>query len=212
MRGPENLELAGARAPDGTPVPVRELRGFSITRLIARKVLRAGGWTISGDVPDLPKMVCILGKHTSNWDGVWCVALMFAMDDRPVGWILKDVAYKFPFRTVLRWLGAIPVNRRAPEGFVGQASRKFVEGNSSILCIAPEGTRRKAERWKTGFYRIAQESNAPIILGFLDYERRVGGVGPLIWPTGDYDADMRRIADFYRDIVPRVPDYASEIR
>lgn len=211
MSLPEVLDPAEVRAPDGTPVPMRELRGFSITRTIARLILRGGGWTISGQVPDLPKMVCILGKHTSNWDGVWCVALMFAMDDRPVGWIIKDVAFRFPFRRLLRWLGAIPVNRHAPEGFVSQASRKFVEGDSSILCIAPEGTRRKAEKWKTGFYRIAQESDAPIILGFLDYKRGISGVGPIIWPTGDYDADLRQIADFYRDITPRNPEFASEI-
>jgi 1-acyl-sn-glycerol-3-phosphate acyltransferase len=163
-------------------------------------------------VPDLPKIVCILGKHTSNWDGVWCVALMFAMEDRPVGWVMKDVAFRFPFRTVLRWLGAIPVNRHAPEGFVKQASERFMEGKSSMLCIAPEGTRGKVGQWKTGFYRIAQECDVPIMLGFLDYGRRVGGVGPVIWPTGDYDADMRKIAEFYNAITPRNPDSVSEIR
>ncbi len=203
---------AGVHAPDGTWIAMRTLRGFSITRVLARAFLRAGGWTLSGQVPDLPKMICILGKHTSNWDGVWCVALMFAMEDRPVGWIVKDIAFRFPFRRLLRWLGAIPVNRKAPEGFVTQASQRFVEGNASMLCIAPEGTRGKADKWKTGFYRIAQECNAPIILGYLDYRRRVGGVGPLVWLSGDYDADLRKIAAFYENITPRHPEFASEIR
>lgn len=202
----------GVIAPDGRRISWRVHRGFSFMRSAARLVLRAGGWKVEGHVPDLPKMVAILGHHTSNWDAIWCIALKYVLEDRPVGWIMKDNAFRFPFRSALLWLGCIPVTRDAPEGFVKQVSRKFMEGRFSVLGLAPEGTRTKVERWKTGFYRIAMECSVPIVPAFIDYKRRVLGVGPPIWPTGDYEADMHEIARFYGGVTPRRPESASEVR
>jgi 1-acyl-sn-glycerol-3-phosphate acyltransferase len=158
-------------------------------------------------------MVAILGNHTSNWDAIWSVILKYVIEDRPIGWVMKDNAFRFPFRAVLLWLGCIPVKRHAPEGFVEQVSRKFMAGKFAAISITPEGTRRKVDRWKTGFYRIAVECGGiPIVPTFIDYKRKVMGVGPALWPSGDYDADMRVLAKFYGGVAARHPEFASEAR
>jgi hypothetical protein len=41
------------------------------------------------------------------------------------------------------------------------------------------------------------------VLGFLDYQRKVGGLGPLFYPTGDYQTDMEEIKTFYSTISGR---------
>ncbi len=208
----EDPNSAGVRAPDGTQIPWRTLQGFSVMRSLAHLVLRVGGWKVEGRVPDLPKMVAILGQHTSNWDAIWTITLKYVLIDRPVGWVMKDNAFRFPFRSLLRWLGCIPVSRDTPEGFVKQVSQQFMNGKLCAVSIAPEGTRRRVDRWKTGFYRIAVECGVPIVPVFLDYKRRVMGAGPIVWPSGDYDADMRVLARFYQQVTPRHPELASEVR
>ncbi len=212
MSRQDTSESGGVLAPDGRRIAWRTHEGFSVVRSIARMVLRAGGWKVEGRVPDLPKMVAILGHHTSNWDAIWSITLKYVIEDRPIGWMMKDNAFRFPFRTMLLWLGCIPVTRDAPEGFVKHVSRKFMDGKFAAISIAPEGTRAKVERWKTGFYRIAVECGVPIVPTFIDYKRRVMGVGPVIWPTGDYDADMRELARFYGGVTPRHPELASDVR
>jgi len=208
----ESNESDSVRTPDGRHIPWRTVRGFSAMRFLAWLVLRASGWKVEGRVPDLPKMVAILGQHTSNWDAIWTIALKYVLIDRPVGWVMKDTAFRFPFRTLLLWLGCIPVSRKSPEGFVEQVSRQFMAGKLCAVSIAPEGTRNRVDRWKTGFYRIAEECGVPIVPVFLDYKRRVMGAGPIVWTTGDYDADMRELARFYATVTPRHPELASEVR
>ena len=208
----ETPDDSGARAPDGTRIPWRSPQGVSVRRALARWVRRVGGWKVEGRVPDLPKMVAILGQHTSNWDAIWTITLKYVLIDRPVGWVMKDTAFRFPFRSVLLRLGCIPVSRDTPDGFVKQVSRQFMAGRLCAVSIAPEGTRRKVDRWKTGFYRIAEECGVPIVPVFLDYKRRVMGAGPIVWPTGDYDADMRELSRFYQTVTPRHPELASEVR
>lgn len=212
MTGLDVHDPAGLRAPDGRLIPWHRPRGSRIKRHIALFLMRLGGWRLDFHVPDLPKMVAILGHHTSNWDGVWCVVVKYVVEDRPVAWIMKDTAYKFPFRAALDWLGCIPVNRRAPEGFVEQAARRFMESDSVVLSITPEGTRKRTDQWKSGFYRIAQACDIPIVPVYLDYKRREFGTGTPFWPSGDYTADMHRLAEFYAGRTPRNPELAGDIR
>jgi len=89
---------------------------------------------------------------------------------------------------------------------VAQSIKQFNQNERLILTIAPSGTRKKVKKWKTGFYYIAQGANVPIVLGFLDYRRKVGGLGPTIYPTGDVDADMKTIRAFYSGVTGRYPE------
>jgi 1-acyl-sn-glycerol-3-phosphate acyltransferase len=127
--------------------------------------------------------------HTSNWDfttGLW-VKLALRLEVR---FVAKHTLFCWPLGPVLRWLGGIPVDRQAASGFVGEIARGVREAEKMVLMVAPEGTRKRTEKWKSGFYRIAQEAGVPILLLRFDYPRRRVLLGPLFRPTGDYERDL----------------------
>jgi 1-acyl-sn-glycerol-3-phosphate acyltransferase len=156
---------------------------------LGRLMLGLRGWTIEGDFPDIPKLVMAFAPHTSNWDfptGLW-VKLALRIEVR---FVAKHTLFRWPFSPLLRRLGGIPVDRQAAAGFVGEISRGVREAGKIVLVVAPEGTRKRTEKWKSGFYRIALEAGVPILLLRFDYPHRRVLLGPLFWPTGDYESDL----------------------
>ena len=140
----------------------------------------------------------IAAPHTSNWDFpvMLSVVLKFKMD---VHWIGKHTMFPKPIGWFMRWLGGIPIDRSAAQNTVEQAAEAFNQSQELVRLLAPEGTRGKVENWKAGFYHIAQAVNLPIQLAFLDAKTKVVGFGPLFQPTGDFDADMKVMLEFYKD-------------
>ena len=112
----------------------------------------------------------------------------------------------------MRWFGGVPVNRRSRQNSVQQLAAEFACRKEFRLAIAPEGTRDRAEFWKSGFYFIACEAQVPIVLGMLDYKNKVGGLYEVIHPTGDIHADMEQIREFYSGVQGRYPDDFGPIR
>ena len=177
---------------------------------LAKFVLWAGGWRAVGTLPDLPKFVVIGAPHTSNWDWFWMLpfAIVFRTE---VVWMVKHTVYRWPFKSILRRIGAIPIDRRSSHNVVEQAIQAFENNERLVMLLTPEGTRKRLPYWKSGFYHIARGANVPIVLGFLDYKRKVGGVGPTMMPTGDIEADMKVIRDFYAGITAKHPEKTSDI-
>lgn len=181
-----------------------------LLRAIAHGILRIGGWEAVGGQPEVPKAVLIAYPHTSNWDGLWALTYKVAvgLDVRFFG---KHTLFWFPLGTLLRALGGIPLDRSKPGSAVDQAVQALTENDTFYFGLAPEGTRRRRPHWKTGFYRIAERANVPVILAFMDYKHRRIGLGPTFEITGDRDADMKRIAEFYADVGGHHPENASPI-
>lgn len=178
-----------------TPIVNALLRGLSLT------LLRLGGWKVEGALPpQAVKSVLIAAPHTSNWDLPYTLMLAFALRLR-VYWMGKQSIFRAPFGGLMRWLGGIPVNRSQSSNLVASSAQAMREAEGPMqLIIPPEGTRGRTRHWKTGFYFIAQQAGVPIVLAFVDFGRKVGGLGPLFQPTGDVDADMARIKAFYAPI------------
>lgn len=166
------------------------------TRWIGRTILNLGGWRMVGAFPDVPKAVLIGAPHSSNWDGVWGFAAKMALG-LDIRIIAKKELMRGPMGTLLRRLGVIPIDRSAPGGFVGQTVERIREAESFWLGVAPEGTRKRVEKWKTGFWKIAHEADIPIILEYFHYPEKIIGIGPTIRTTGDMEADMARIRAWY---------------
>ena len=124
----------------------------------------------------------------------------------------KHTLFKPPFGWFMRWMGGVAVDRRANHNVVDQMAKELRERESLILAVPAEGTRKYVDYWKSGFYYIAQQAGVPIILGFLDYEKKVGGFGPALMPSGDIRADMDKIREFYKDIKGKRPEYFGRIR
>ncbi len=187
--------------PDSLP-----RRGNRLTRAVGRLLLRLGGWRLTGEFPDAPKFVVAAAPHTSNWDGLWAIALFLATGV-DFHWMAKKELFALPLLgRLFRWLGGVPVDRQAPRGLVEQVVDQFREREAFLLVITPEGTRRRVERWKTGFYRIAHAAQVPIVLGFVDYPRRLLGIGPTFVPTGEMDREIAAMRAFFAQMTGRHPE------
>lgn len=168
------------------------------------------GWSFNGELPPQGKFMLICAPHTSNWDLIYLLAIMFMLRIK-VSWMGKHTLFKKPFGGIMRWLGGIPIDRRSPHGAVDQIVEHFARQDDLIIAIAPEGTRKKTDNWKSGFYHIAHKAQIPILLGFVDYANKKAGTGPSFIPSGDVVQDMDVIRDFYKDIRGDIPENESDI-
>ena len=182
----------------------------TLASIIARAVLRFTGWRTHVIPPRTSRYVLIGAPHTSNWDFV-IVLLLMAAESIPIRLIGKDSLFRWPMGVFMRSIGAIPVNRRERTNLVDQLVAKFDEYDDLIIGLAPEGTRSKTSRWRTGFYYIALKAGVPIVMAYIDYENKICGLGPSLKPTGDIQADFIKIRDFYSGIVGKYPHKQGEI-
>jgi 1-acyl-sn-glycerol-3-phosphate acyltransferase len=173
--------------------------------------LDAHGWRVEGGAPPVRKAVIAAAPHTSNWDFAYALSACAVLGVK-VSWVGKHTLFKPPFGALMRALGGVPVDRRAKGHQVERIAALFEQRDELFLMVAPEGTRSRATRWKTGFYRIAVEARVPIVLGYLDYSRKVAGLGTVFQPSGDPDADLPRLREFYQGIQGRYPERMSDIR
>lgn len=194
---------------DMQPVEARPPEINIVVAWIARLILRIFGWRPVGVIPNIPRLVVIGAPHTSNWDGL--LLLLTALSLRvKLFWLGKHTLFKNPLiGAVLRWLGGVPVDRTRRQNTVEQIVEAFHARERMILILAPDGSRKQMPHWKTGFYRIAEKAGAPLALAFVDYPRKVAGMGPVIYPTGDIEADMVAIREFYADKQGRHPERMS---
>jgi len=174
----------------------------------ALRVLDLLGWRIEVRLPDEPRMVILAAPHTSNWDGVLAVLTILALELR-MGLFVKHTAFKGFIGRILHRVGAIPIDRSAPGGVVAQTVDAFRTRPDLLIGMAPEGTRQRVQKWKRGFYLIAQDARVPIVCAYIDYSRKVVGTGLTLKASGDYAKDLEAIQAFYRTIVPKRPENFS---
>jgi len=183
-------------------------RSGLLLQLIGNLFLRATGWKLQANMPDSPGMVIIAAPHTTNWDFIFLMAAAFALRLR-INWMGKDTLFTPPLGYIMRGLGGIAVNRSQQTNVVEQLAVRFSDGKKLALVVSAPGTRRKAKFWKSGFYWIANSAQVPIVCGYLDYRKRVAGMGLSFVPTGNVITDMDRIREFYRDIAGKYPDQVT---
>jgi 1-acyl-sn-glycerol-3-phosphate acyltransferase len=175
-----------------TPIVNTLLRAFSVS------FLKIAGWKIEGRLPAAAsKSVLIAAPHTSNWDLPYTLMVAFALRLN-IYWMGKAQIFRPPFRGLMRWLGGIPVARETANNLVAASAAAITAADGPVqLIVPPEGTRSKTREWKTGFYHIAVTAQVPIVLAYMDYERKISGLGEIFVPTGDVDADIAAIKAFY---------------
>lgn len=178
-----------------------------LLRSTSRQVLRLLGWRVEGALtPQAARCVVIAAPHTSNWDFPMMMLAAFALGMR-VRWLGKASLFRFPFGAAARWLGGIAVQRDRSNNLVGASVQALRAAPGGLqLVIAPEGTRSRTTQWRTGFHHIARGAGIPIQLSYLDWGQRRCGLGPLVEPGEDVDADLARIRAFYAPIKGRNAD------
>ena len=180
----------------------------TLLRAGSRAFLRLNGWKVEGSLPvEARKCVLIAAPHTSNWDLPYTLMVAFVLNLN-IYWMGKHSLFAFPFGPVMRWLGGIAVDRSRSTNLVSASAMALKAADGPVqLVVPPEGTRGRTTHWKTGFYYIALEAGVPIVLAYMDYARKVSGLGPVFVPTGDVDADMAEIKRFYAGIKGRRPQH-----
>ena len=189
---------------------VADVRPNGLARLVKWLLLafyRRGGWTAVGTIPEPRRFVLIAAPHTSNWDFLYFLGLTEDIGIRP-HFMAKKSLFRWPLGGFMRAMGGVEIDRSKSSNIVDAMVAEFARRAEFILTIAPEGTRGTTRKWKTGFYQIAMAAKVPLVVGMMDYGRRTGGLGPTIWPTGDYRADMAKVLAVYQDCIPRHPERA----
>jgi 1-acyl-sn-glycerol-3-phosphate acyltransferase len=190
-------------APELPPAAPRFGNAFS--RVLGRTLLRLSGWKVTGGIPDIPKLVAIAAPHTSSLDVFLGIAAILALGLR-VRWMAKHTTFRWGLGPLVRIVGGVAVNRDTPAGAVRSVIETMRHADRFYLALAPEGTRRKVERWKTGFYRIARAAGVPIVPVALDYSRKVVEIGEPLVPSGDYEADLARLRPHFGAHMARHPE------
>lgn len=173
-------------------------------------ILKIFGWSVNITIPDYPKLIVCVAPHTSNWDFI-LGKLAYASINRKAGFLMKDTWFFWPLGSFFRAIGGIPVprKRKSVRSLTEVVVEKLNESAKLTIAITPEGTRSKTSNWRTGFLHIAQNANVPIALGVLDYPTHQIIIEDIFEPTGDTDADMRTVKDFYKPYQGKYPDKFS---
>ncbi len=183
-------------------------------KYVARFLFTLSGWKVQGGLPaDVKKCVMIAAPHTSNWD-LFFARTAFYILGIPIKYtIKKEMMDYFPLNYMLKWMGAIPIERDKTRAHkIGQGSmvhamaKLFKEREELVIMVTPEATRKFVRKWKTGFYQVALRAGVPIALGYLDYEKKHAGIGPVVYPSGDLQEDMMTILRFYNEIPGKYPE------
>lgn len=167
-------------------------------RWLSYRVARFLGWRFEGQLPEVPKMVIIGAPHTSNWDFFLFLAALHHFGIR-VRFLGKHTLFRWPIGFMFRKVGGIPVDRSRAGGVVEQVRREFDSQEHMILVITPEGTRKPARRWKSGFVQIAQGANVPVVLAGVDAEHKTLWISRAHEVGDDVDRFMDEVRTFYAD-------------
>ena len=177
-------------------------------RIIAHLYLKTMGWKCVGELPQERKFIALAGPHTSNWDFSIMLATAIVLRVN-LYWMGKNSLFTNPLGWFFKWLGGIPIDRSKSNKVVDQMVTLFEETDDLCVGLSPEGTRERCDKWKSGFYHIALQVKVPLILAYIDYEKKSCGIGELYNLTGQYEVDMKYIQGFYATKVARHPENFS---
>ena len=175
-------------------------------RLLSKLLFKLNGWKVIGTHTYPNKCMVITAPHTSNWDFFIgrCYAYIIGIHPQ---YLIKSELFLPVLGTLLKWNGGIPVYRKAKHNVVEQVVEMINKSTAINIGIAPEGTRKRVEKWKTGFYHIAVKANVPILLLKMDYEKKEIGIMCDFMPCGDFEKDMLFIQEQYKGVKGKIPEY-----
>ena len=168
-------------------------------KAICRWLLKCMGWNIGLTGDDVPKCVICVAPHTSNTDFL-IGKLFYNAVGKQAKFLMKKEWFFFPLGLIFRSMGGVPSDRSRNQSMTEQMAAEFASHDYFRVAITPEGTRKRVDEWKRGFYYIALKAQVPIQLGYIDYGRKEVGIMSTFWPTGDADADIRYIRSCYKGI------------
>ncbi len=185
--------------------PIMRTRVNPIARHLSIAIMKILGWRVEGGECSLDKAVVTAAPHNSNWDLLYTL-LSAATCDVPIWFMMKHTLFWWPLRILWYYLGGVSIDRTASNSVISQMVKIIHDSDHMYLVITPEGTRKKVAHWKSGFYYIAHEAGIPIWPWYINYEKKCTGSGPLIYTTGDMEADFEKIRSFYEEHCGPMPE------
>ena len=173
-------------------------------RWLGQLLMKITGWKTIGNFPTDRRVVMVAGPHTSNWDFVLAMSLILSLDVN-IHWVGKQSIFKKGFRRLLRKMGGIPVNRANPEELKNEIHNITEKFKGFIIAISPEGTRKKVDRLKSGFLRIANETNSKIMMVGVDFSKKTIELGDFYSPSGDVEKDLKFIKEYFANFTGKHP-------
>ncbi|MDB4000666.1 1-acyl-sn-glycerol-3-phosphate acyltransferase [Gammaproteobacteria bacterium] len=177
-----------------------------VLKLIGKLAMKVTGWKTVGHFPKDERVLLVAGPHTSNWDFVLAMSLILSLDVN-FHWIGKHSVFKKGFRTLLRKMGGIPVNRANPAALKQEIQNVTDKYKGFLIVIAPEGTRQKVKRLKSGFLRIANETNSQIMMAGIDFSNKTIELGDFFSPTGNVEQDLESIREYFSNFSGKRPEF-----
>tara|TARA_A100001035_G_C27618257_1_gene424197 strand:+ start:158 stop:712 length:555 start_codon:yes stop_codon:yes gene_type:complete len=175
-------------------------------KLLIKSVFKLLGWKIIGHVPkEIKKAVMVCAPHTSNWDFPLALSI-FHYKGIKLNYFIKKSWLFFPLNIFFKATGAIGIDRSKSHGLVDSMISELKKSEEMIVAVPAEGTRSWVEKWKTGFYHIAKGADVPLLLGFIDYQKKELGFGPIFYLTGDFEKDMNQLQIFFREKKGKFPE------
>jgi len=174
-------------------------------RWLGKFLMKISGWRTTGKLPIDQRVVLIAGPHTSNWDFVLAMSLILSLDVR-IHWVGKHSIFKKGFRRLLKKMGGIPVNRVNPQALKSEIHNITKRYRGFMIAISPEGTRKKVERLKSGFLRIANETNSKILMVGVDFSNKTIEFGDFFIPSDDMEKDLKFIKDYFGNFTGKRPE------
>ncbi len=179
-------------------------RNNRLLQALGRLILKLLGWQVKGNFPEQKKFILAVAPHTSNWDFIIGVAVMFSLDLK-INFLGKHSIFIWPFKGLLESIGGIPIFRDSRHGVVDQLVKRCRESEYFVLGIAPEGTRSKTNQWKSGFLHIAHQANIPVVPVSLHFDKKQVILQPAKMISADIDAELIRFKHCFDDACAKNP-------
>ncbi|MDA9690362.1 1-acyl-sn-glycerol-3-phosphate acyltransferase [Pseudomonadota bacterium] len=176
-----------------------------LLKIFGKFVMKVTGWKTIGHFPKDERVILVVGPHTSNWDFMVAMSAVLSWDIN-IHWLGKHSIFKKGFRRILKSLGGIPVNRANPEDLINEIHAITTKYQGFIIGMAPEGTRKKVERLKTGFLRIAMQTNSKIMVAGIDFSNKTIQLGDFFTPSGDMEKDLESIKHYFSNFSGKRPE------
>lgn len=164
------------------------------------------GWKTIGEFPKLSKCVVAVAPHTS-WIDFFLGLLIRRVINQDINFIGKKSLFNPPFGWYFRWMGGAPIDRSKSSDTVTAIANIFNENEVFRLGLSPEGTRKKVEKWKTGFYYIAKAAKVPIILVAFDYGQKLVKISDPMMPSDNIDTDFKTYRKFFKGVIGKIPEF-----
>ena len=174
-------------------------------KFFSKLILNILGWKIAGNTDVPRKCIICVAPHTSNFD-LPLGLMIYSSMGKKASFLIKRDWFFFPMNIIFKWLGGMPVDRSRKTSLTEQVAQIFDSKQDFHLAITPEGTRKRNDQWKKGFYYIALEAKVPIVIVALDYAKKVADFKAILAPSGDIEKDMSDITGYYVGVTAKHPE------